>query len=210
MHSLITFITRITPESWGQTIYVVAVFGLVGLMLGASYVLGGRDHGRVDYRKARPYSGYEHFEFEVPVGKNGDAYDRCVVRVEELRQSCRIIRQCLEHMPAGPYKADHPLTCPPPRERMLQDIETLITHFLAVSWGPVIPPGESIQLIEATKGINSYYLTSDGNTMSYRTRIRTPSFPHLQMIPEVVRGRMVPDLVAHLASIDFVMADVDR
>jgi NADH-quinone oxidoreductase subunit C/D len=136
-----------------------------------------------DYRKARPYSGYENFDFEVPVGKNGDAYDRCVVRVEELRQSCRIIRQCLEHMPAGPYKADHPLTCPPPRERMLQDIETLITHFLAVSWGPVIPPGESTQLIEATKGINSYYLTSDGNTMSYRTRIRTPSFPHLQMIP---------------------------
>jgi NADH-quinone oxidoreductase subunit C/D len=74
----------------------------------------------------------------------------------------------------------------------------------------VIPPGESIQLIEATKGINSYYLTSDGNTMSYRTRIRTPSFPHLQMIPEVIRGRMIPDLVAHLASIDFVMADVDR
>jgi NADH-quinone oxidoreductase subunit C/D len=163
-----------------------------------------------DYRKARPYSGYEHFEFEVPVGTRGDAYDRCLVRVEELRQSCRIIRQCLEHMPAGPYKADHPLTCPPPRERMLEDIETLITHFLAVSWGPVIPAGESIQLIEATKGINSYYLTSDGNTMSYRTRIRTPSFPHLQMIPEVIRGRMIPDLVAHLASIDFVMADVDR
>jgi NADH-quinone oxidoreductase subunit C/D len=113
-------------------------------------------------------------------------------------------------MPAGLYKADHPLTCPPPRERMLKDIETLITHFLAVSWGPVIPPGESIQLIEATKGINSYYLTSDGNTMSYRTRIRTPSFPHLQMIPQVIRGRMIPDLVAHLASIDFVMADVDR
>src|SRR6204780_911420 len=163
-----------------------------------------------DYRKARPYSGYENFEFDVPLGKNGDAFDRCLIRVEELRQSCRIIRQCLDHMPAGPYKADHPLPCPPPRERMLQDIETLITHFLAVSWGPVIPPGEAIQLIEATKGINSYYLTSDGNTMSYRTRIRTPSFPHLQMIPQVIRGRMIPDLVAHLASIDFVMADVDR
>ena len=163
-----------------------------------------------DYRKARPYSGYENFDFEVPVGKNGDAYDRCLIRVEELRQSCRIIRQCLEHMPAGPYKADHPLTCPPPRERMLHDIETLITHFLGVSWGPVIPPGESTQLIEATKGINSYYLTSDGSTMSYRTRIRTPSFPHLQMIPYIIRGAMIPDLVVLLASIDFVMADVDR
>jgi NADH-quinone oxidoreductase subunit C/D len=163
-----------------------------------------------DYRKARPYSGYENFEFDVPTGKNGDAYDRCMVRVEELRQSCRIIRQCLDNMPSGPYKADHPLTCPPPRERMLQDIETLITHFLEVSWGPVIPPGESTQLIEAAKGINSYYLTSDGGTMSYRTRIRTPSFPHLQMIPYVIRGHMVSDLVALLASIDFVMADVDR
>jgi len=163
-----------------------------------------------DYRKARPYSGYENFEFEVPLGKNGDAYDRCMVRVEELRQSCRIIRQCLDHMPAGPYKADHPLTCPPPRERMLHDIETLITHFLDVSWGPVMPLGESTQLIEATKGINSYYLTSDGSTMSYRTRIRTPSFPHLQMIPYIIRGRMIPDLIVLLASIDFVMADVDR
>lgn len=163
-----------------------------------------------DLRKARPYSGYENFEFEVPVAANGDAYDRAMVRLEEMRQSLRIIKQCLEQMPAGPYKADHPLTCPPPKERTLQDIETLITHFLSVSWGPVMPAGESSQLIEATKGINSYYLTSDGGTMSYRTRIRTPSFPHLQQIPSVIRGSMIPDLIAYLASIDFVMADVDR
>jgi NADH-quinone oxidoreductase subunit C/D len=163
-----------------------------------------------DLRKARPYSGYENFEFDVPLAVNGDAYDRAVVRLEEMRQSVRIIKQCLENMPAGPYKADHPLTTPPPKERTLQHIETLITHFLSVSWGPVIPPGESSQLIEATKGINSYYLTSDGGTMSYRTRIRTPSFPHLQQIPSVIRGSMIPDLIAYLASIDFVMADVDR
>ncbi len=163
-----------------------------------------------DLRKARPYSGYENFEFEVPLGSNGDAYDRGMVRLEEMRQSVRIIKQCLQNMPAGPYKADHPLTCPPPKERTLQDIETLITHFLGVSWGPVMPPGESSQLIEATKGINSYYLTSDGSTTSYRTRIRTPSFPHLQMIPYVINGSMIPDLIMLLASIDFVMADVDR
>ncbi len=163
-----------------------------------------------DLRKARPYSGYENFEFEVPLAHNGDAYDRAMVRLEELRQSLRIIEQCLNNMPAGPYKADHPLTCPPPKERTLQDIETLITHFLSVTWGPVMPAGESSQLIEATKGINSYYLTSDGSTMSYRTRIRTPSFPHLQQIPSVIRGSMIPDLIAYLASIDFVMADVDR
>ena len=113
-------------------------------------------------------------------------------------------------MPAGPYKADHPLTCPPPKERTLQDIETLITHFLGVSWGPVMPAGESSQMIEATKGINSYYLTSDGSTMSYRTHIRTPSFAHLQQIPSVIKGSMIPDLIAYIASIDFVMADVDR
>jgi len=163
-----------------------------------------------DLRKARPYSGYENFDFEVPLGSLGDVYDRTVVREEEMRQSIRIIEQCLKNMPSGPYKADHPLTCPPPKERTLQDIETLITHFLSVSWGPVMPPGETSQMVEATKGINSYYLTSDGSTTSYRTRIRTPSFTHLQQIPSVIRGQMVPDLIAYIASIDFVMSDVDR
>ncbi|MGO1343539.1 NADH-quinone oxidoreductase subunit C/D [Chromohalobacter japonicus] len=163
-----------------------------------------------DLRKKRPYSGYENFDFEVPLGANGDAFDRGQLRIDEMRQSLRIIQQCVDHMPAGDYKADHPLTTPPPREKMLQHIETLITHFLQVSWGPVLKPNESLSMIEATKGINSYYLTSDGNTMSYRTRIRTPSFPHLQQIPAAVRGSLVPDLIAHLGSIDFVMADVDR
>ena len=163
-----------------------------------------------DLRKARPYGGWENFEFEVPLAVNGDAYDRGVLRLEEMRQSVKIIRQCLENMPAGPYKADHPLTTPPPKERTLADIETLINHFVGVSWGPVMPAGEACQLIEATKGINSYYLTSDAATMSYRTRIRTPSFPHLQQIPTVIRGGLVADLIAYLASIDFVMADVDR
>lgn len=163
-----------------------------------------------DLRKARPYSGYENFDFDVPIAHNGDAYDRCLVRIEEMRQSIRIIKQCLENMPAGDYKADHPLTCPPPKEKTLQHIETLITHFLSVSWGPIMPAGEASQMIEATKGINSYYLTSDNATMSYRTRIRTPSFAHLQQIPSVINGSMIPDLIAYLASIDFVMADVDR
>jgi len=163
-----------------------------------------------DYRKARPYSGYERFEFDIPTAAKGDCYDRCAVRVEEMRQSLRIIEQCVNNMPEGPYKAHHPLTTPPPKERTMHDIETLIQHFVNVSWGPVIPPGEAAMTIEATKGLNSYYLTSDGGTMSYRTRIRTPSFPHLQMIPLMSRGMMVADLIAILASIDFVMADVDR
>jgi NADH-quinone oxidoreductase subunit C/D len=163
-----------------------------------------------DYRKARPYSGYENYEFEIPTGNHGDCYDRCAVRVEEMRQSIRIIKQCLENMPEGLYKAAHPLTTPPPKARTMHDIETLIQHFLDVSWGPVIPAGEASVTIEATKGLNAYYLTSDGGTMSYRTRIRTPSFPHLQMIPLMSRGMMIADLIAILASIDFVMADVDR
>lgn len=163
-----------------------------------------------DFRKARPYSGYEQFEFEIPTGQRGDCYDRCAVRAEEIRQSLRIIEQCLDHMPPGSYKADHPLTTPPLKKQSLRDIETLIDHFLGVSWGPVIPAGEALMSVEATKGSNGYYLISDGSTMAYRARIRTPSFPHLQMIPLISRGLMISDLVAILGSIDYVMADVDR
>jgi NADH-quinone oxidoreductase subunit C/D len=163
-----------------------------------------------DLRKKRPYSGYENFDFEVPLGTRGDSYDRCAVRVEEIRQSMRIIRQCVQNMPEGPYKADHVLTTPPPKDRTMQDIDTLIPHFLGVSWGPVIPAGEAMMEVEATKGSNAYYLTSDASTMSYRTHIRTPSFPHLQMIPVMAKGQMIADLIATIGSIDFVMADVDR
>jgi NADH-quinone oxidoreductase subunit C/D len=163
-----------------------------------------------DLRKQRPYSGYDQFDFDIPTASNGDCYDRCVVRIEEIRQSLRIIEQCVANMPDGPHKSDHPLTTPPPKDETMHDIETLIHHFLNVSWGPVIPRGEACVAVEATKGLNSYHLVSDGGTMSYRTRIRTPSFPHLQMIPLISRGLMVPDLIAIIASIDFVMADVDR
>ncbi|MGD2156786.1 MAG: NADH-quinone oxidoreductase subunit C/D [Anaerolineales bacterium] len=163
-----------------------------------------------DLRKKRPYSGYDQFEFEIPTAINGDCYARAEVRVEEMRQSVKIIEQCLENMPSGPYKSDHPLVTPPIKERTMYDIETLINHFLNVSWGPVIPAGEASAAVEASKGINSYYLISDGGTESYRTRIRTPSFPHIQMVPYISRGSIVPDLLAILGSIDFVLADVDR
>jgi NADH-quinone oxidoreductase subunit C/D len=163
-----------------------------------------------DFRKKQPYSGYEQFEFDIPTGQHGDCYDRAVVRVEEMRQSLRIIEQCLNNMPEGIYKSAAPLATPPEKPRTMHDIETLITHFLGVSWGPVIPPGEALCPIEATKGNNGYYLVSDGNTISYRTRIRTPSFPHIQLLPVICRGLMVSDLLAILGSIDFVLADVDR
>ena len=163
-----------------------------------------------DVRKKRPYGGYDQFEFEVPTAENGDCYDRAVVRIEEMRQSLKIIRQCVDNMPSGPYNSEHSSTTPPPKERTMEDIETLIHHFLNVSWGPVIPEGEASVMIEATKGINSYHLISDRSTNSYRTRIRTPSFAHLQQIPLISKGLMIPDLIAIIASIDFVMADVDR
>jgi NADH-quinone oxidoreductase subunit C/D len=163
-----------------------------------------------DFRKKQPYSGYENFDFDIPTGTHGDCYDRAVVHVEEMRQSLRIIEQCVNNMPEGPFIADHPRVAPPRKERTMHDIETLITHFLGVSWGPVVPPGEALGAIEAAKGNNGYYLVSDGSTYSYRTRIRAPSFAHMQTLPLQCRGLLVSDLLAILGSIDFVLADIDR
>jgi NADH-quinone oxidoreductase subunit C/D len=163
-----------------------------------------------DFRKKQPYSGYENFDFEIPIAQTGDCYDRAQVRVEEMRQSLRIIQQCVNNMPEGPYKSPNPLASPPLKERTMHDIETLIAHFLSVGWGPVIPPGEALGAIEASKGNNGYYLVSDGGTVSYRTRIRTPSFAHIQTLPLLCRGRMIPDLLAILGSLDYVLADIDR
>jgi NADH-quinone oxidoreductase subunit C/D len=163
-----------------------------------------------DYRKMRTYSGIDQFEFDIPLGKNGDCYDRALVRMEEMRQSLRIIQQCIQNMPAGHYKSDHPLTTPPRKEMTMKDIETLITHFLGVSWGPVIPAGEAMVPIEGAKGSNGYYLISDGSSSAYRARIRTPSFPHMQMVPLISKGYTIPDLLAILGAMDFVLADLDR
>ena len=162
-----------------------------------------------DFRKKQPYACYDQLEFDIPVGTSGDCYDRAIVHVEEMRQSLRIIKQCVDNMPGGPCNADHPLAIPP-KGRTMHDIETLIHHFLTVSWGPVIPAGEAMVPIEGTKGNNGYYLVSDGGTGSYRTRIRTPSFPHMQMLPLLCRGLMIPDLLAILGSLDYVLADIDR
>jgi NADH-quinone oxidoreductase subunit C/D len=163
-----------------------------------------------DLRKKRPYSMIDQFEFDVPLAEGGDCYARAQVRIEEMRQSMRIIKQCRDNMPEGAFKSEHPLTTPPVKARTMHDIETLINHFLNVSWGPVMPAGESFFGIEGSKGMYGYHLISDGNTMSYRTRIRTPSFPHMQMLPVLSRGVRVSDLLAILGSMDYVLADVDR
>ncbi|WP_343191906.1 NADH-quinone oxidoreductase subunit C/D [Buchnera aphidicola] len=164
-----------------------------------------------DIRKSRPYSGYENFDFKIPLGENNsDCYTRVILKFEEIFQSLCILKQCMNNMPEGPFKSDHPLTTIPPKELVLNDIDSMISHFLQVSWGTIMPINESFQMIEGTKGINSYYIISDGSNMSYRTRIRTPSFPHLQQIPSVINGYNISDLISYLGSIDFVMSDVDR
>lgn len=163
-----------------------------------------------DFRKRQPYGGYDQFDFEVPVFHNGDCYDRALARVEEMRQSIRIIEQCVKNMPAGDYKSKNPLTTPADKKHTMYDIETLINHFVNVTWGPVLPPGEAYFGVESSKGHTGYYLVSDGSTTSYRTRIRTPSFPHIQFVPQYSQGYTIADLMAILGSVDFVLSDLDR
>jgi NADH-quinone oxidoreductase subunit C/D len=164
----------------------------------------------LDWRKAKPYSGYENFNFDVPVANRSDCYNRVRLRLDEMRESLRIIAQCAAIMPAGPVIARHKLAMPQPRAELLRNIDTLIPHFINASWGAVMPPGEAAVTIEAAKGLNTYALISDGGTGPYRVRIRTPSFAHLQTIPALCRGVYLADLIAIIGSIDFVMADVDR
>jgi NADH-quinone oxidoreductase subunit C/D len=164
----------------------------------------------LDLRKARPYSGYDQFNFDIPVANRSDCYNRVRLRLDEMRECLRIIAQCVANMPPGPVLARHPLAMPQPRAAMLKDIDSLIPHFINASWGAVIPPGEAAVTIEAAKGLNTYALISDGGTGPYRARIRTPSFAHLQTIPLLCRGVYLADLIAIIGSIDFVMADVDR
>lgn len=163
-----------------------------------------------DFRKKQPYSGFERFEFDVPTADNGDCLSRSKVRVAEIKQSLRIVEQCMNNMPGGHYKSDDSLTMPTRKKNTMKDIETLIHHFVGVSWGPVIPPGEGFMAVEGTKGNNGYYMISDGGTMSYRTRIRTPSFPAIQFVPYIGKGYTVADLMAILGSVDYVLSDVDR
>ena len=163
-----------------------------------------------DFRKKRPYSGYDRFEFEVPTADGGDCYARCLVRFEEIRQSLRIIEQAANNMPDGDYISDDHTAMVPRKAETMMDIETLIHHFVGVSWGFAIPAGEAHAAIEAPKGNNGYYIVADGGTMPYRLRIRTPSFAHMQILPLLSRGHMIADLLSILGSIDYVLADIDR
>ena len=163
-----------------------------------------------DLRKAQPYDCYADFDFDVPVGKHGDCYDRYLVRMYELRESLKIIRQCLQKMPAGPVKVDDRKVSPPPRAEMKHSMEALIHHFKLYTEGYHVPPGETYTVVEAPKGEFGVYLVADGTNRAYRCKIRSPGFAHLQAMDFLTRGHMLADVVAVLGSLDIVFGEVDR
>ena len=163
-----------------------------------------------DLRKSQPYDGYEEIDFDIPIGKNGDCYDRYIVRVEEMRQSLRIINQCLENMPTGPVKVQDRKVAPPPRGEMKGSMEALIHHFKLYTEGYHVPRGETYAAVEAPKGEFAVYLISDGSNKPYRCRIRAPGFVHMQGMDFMLRGHMLADVPAVLGSIDIVFGEVDR
>jgi len=177
--------------------------GVTGPMLRAAGL-------KIDARKTEPYSSYEKFDFEVPTNDRNDVFGRYQVRVEEMRQSTRIIRQALEGMPPGPWKADSPHVVLPDREKMKTQMEALIYHFKIVTEGFRVPEGEVYQVIESPRGELGFYVVSDGTTSPFRVHMRTPSFGNLQSTSKMVEGGLIADLIASIGSMDFVLGDTDR
>ena len=177
-------------------------WGLTGPMLRGSGVPW-------DLRKAQPYMVYDQLEFDIPVGKHGDCYDRYLVRVEEMRQSLRIIDQCLDKMPEGPVMT-RGMAAPPPRSEMKHSMEALIQHFKLYTEGFHVPAGETYTAVEAPKGEFGVYLVADGTNRPYRCKIRAPGFAHLQAMDFMSKGHMLADTVAILGSMDIVFGEIDR
>ena len=177
--------------------------GLSGPLLRASGV-------NWDIRKANPYSSYDKFDFEVPLGKNGDTYDRFKCRVMEMRQSLRIIRQALDGLPEGPYIVENYKTAPPPKEETLKHMEQLIHHFKFWTEGFHPPIGDVYHSIESPKGEIGCYLVSDGSNKPYRVHFRPPSFVNISALDKLCRGQMISDLIAIIGSTDIVLGEVDR
>lgn len=178
-------------------------WGFTGPMLRASGIAW-------DLRKSQPYDVYDLMEFDIPVGKHGDCYDRYLVRMEEMRQSVAIIKQCVENMPGGPIKTLDRKISPPPRAEMKESMEALIHHFKLFTEGYKVPEGEVYTAVEAPKGEFGVYLISDGTNKPYRCRLRAPGFAHLQGLDFMSRGHMLADVVAVLGSQDIVFGEVDR
>jgi NADH dehydrogenase I D subunit len=165
-----------------------------------------------DVRKAAPYDAYDKVEFDVPIGKNGDVYDRYLCRMEELKQANRIIRQCIEQMPQGPIMApDAPKFTLPPKDRVLSDMESLIHQFVLITKGPIASPeGEIYVATEVPKGELGFYLVSDGTGRPYRMRLRAPSFVHVSVLPKLCEHALVADVIANIGTIDIVLGECDR
>jgi NADH-quinone oxidoreductase subunit D len=178
-------------------------YGLSGPMLRASGVA-------YDVRKDFPYLDYETYDFDVPVGQTGDVYDRYLVRMEEMRQSIRILEQALVRLPDGPVNIDDHRVILPPKTKATSDMESMIHHFKQVMEGPRPPIGESYVAVESPKGEKGYYMVSDGTSKPVRWRIRPPSFVNLSAIPKMVEGHLLSDVIAINASIDIVMGEIDR
>ncbi len=165
-----------------------------------------------DLRKKQPYEVYDRMDFDIPVGLNGDCYDRYLVRVEELRQSNRIIKQCVDWLKQnpGPVMIDDHKIVPPRREEMKGDMESLIHHFKLFTEGYCVPAGESYAAVEAPKGEFGIYLVSDGANKPYRLKCRAPGFPHLAALEEMTTGHMLADVVAVIGTLDIVFGEIDR
>lgn len=163
-----------------------------------------------DIRKAEPYSSYEQFDFEVPTATAGDVFARYQVRLQEMRQSARIVEQAMAGMPEGDWRADAPHVVLPDREKMKTQMEALIYHFKIVTEGFRVPAGEVFQAIESPRGELGYFVVSDGTAKPYRVWMRTPSFGNLQALPKMIENRLVADVIASMGSLDFVLGDVDR
>ncbi len=178
-------------------------FGFSGVML--------RGSGRPwDLRKSQPYDGYERFDFDIPVGKNGDCYDRYLCRIEEMKESLKIIKQAIREIPSGPVMTSNPRVGPPKRSEMKQSMESLINHFKLYTEGYHVPAGEIYVPVEAPKGEFGVYLISDGSNKPYRCKIRAPGFAHLQSMDYLIKGHMLADVPAVLGSMDIVFGEVDR
>ncbi len=163
-----------------------------------------------DLRKSQPYDVYEKMDFDIPVGKNGDCFDRYMVRMEEMRQSLKIIRQALAQMPSGPVRVNDRKVMPPPRAEMKRSMEALIHHFKLYTEGYHVPAGETYTAVEAPKGEFAVYLVADGTNRPYRCKIRSPGFAFMQAMDFMAKGHMLADVVAIIGSMDIVFGEVDR
>ncbi len=163
-----------------------------------------------DLRKANPYSSYEKFDFDIPTREDGDVYARYLVKVQEMRESLKIIRQAMDGLPEGPYRADAPGIVLPPKERVLYEMEALIFHFKLITEGIHPPVGEVYQGIESPKGELGYYIVSDGGPYPYRMRVRPPSFINISALDKLCRGGLLADVIAAIGSVDIVLGEVDR